>query len=66
MRQYICDRYGMNLGTISIDPFGNKTVYNMSGQKLGYYDASTESTYDPTGRKLFQGDMSGALLIMYK
>lgn len=56
----------MCLGEISIDGFGNKTVYNMSGQKLGYYDASTESTYDPTGRKLFQGDMSGALLIMYK
>ena len=66
MTERICDFYGRCLGTIETQSNGDKVVKDFYGRILGRYEKSSNRTKDFNGKILFQGDMSAALLIMYK
>ena len=55
---------GMIIGKIKTLPNGDKEVRNYSGMIIGYYRKSNDVTTDVTGRILYRGDMSAALLVL--
>ena len=61
-KETIAEYSGRVIGTIETDSSGNKTVRNFSGTILGYYKKSMNATTDYTGKILYRGDASAALL----
>ena len=66
MTERITDFYGRCIGKIETDGSGNKTVTDFYGKVLGKYDKSSDTTRDFYGKILYHGDMSAALLILFK
>lgn len=63
-RETIKEYSGTILGYIDTESNGDKTVKSYSGQILGYYRKSSDTTVTYSGRILYRGDMSAALLVL--
>lgn len=59
MKQYLKDRYGLQLGYYQ-DEGNKKVLYDRYGMKLGYYDG--KYTYDRYGMRVGEGDILAMLL----
>ena len=66
MEETIRTYSGMIVGRIKTLPNGDKEVKNYTGVLLGYYRKDRDVTVDMTGRILYRGDMSAALLVLIK
>ena len=62
----IRDFYGLIVGYLEKCSNGDIIAKNRSRQILGRYRYSDNRTVDFYGKILFQGDMSQALLVLYK
>ena len=62
----IKDFYGYIVGYLERCSNGDVVAKNRSRQILGRYRASDNRTVDFYGKILYQGDMSQALLVLYR
>jgi len=63
-RETIREFNGSIIGYIDTESNGDKTVKDFSGRILGYYRRSSDTTTNFSGRILYRGDMSAALLVI--
>lgn len=62
MKQIIRDRMGRPIGTIDVQPSGDKILRDPAGRILGRYDKRSDLTKDPHGRTVAKGDALTMLL----
>lgn len=60
MSEPIYDGSGYRIGTINHDGNGGSTVYDSSGNKVGF--TANGTTYDSSGNVIARGDCPGLLL----
>ena len=63
-RETIRDFAGSIIGYLDHESNGDVVARSFSGQNLGHYEASSDTTKDFYGRILYRGNMAAALLVL--